>query len=101
MIGGFLIGEMHLYIHHNNVVYHYRADCDSETDLNRSTCSLTDNQRIGIYGGLLGSLTILAVLRAILFFILMLNASRVVHNRMFARVLRAPILFFDTNPVGE
>ena len=78
-----------------------RADCDSETDLNRSTCSLTDNQRIEIYGGLLGSLTILAVLRAILFFILMLNASRVVHNRMFARVLRAPILFFDTNPVGE
>ena len=78
-----------------------RADCDSETDLNRSTCSLTDNQRIGIYGGLLGSLTILSVLRAILFFILMLNASRVVHNRMFARVLRAPILFFDTNPVGE
>ena len=80
---------------------HCRADCDSETDLNRSTCSLTDNQRIGIYGGLLGSLTILAVLRAILFFILMLNASRVVHNRMFARILRAPILFFDTNPVGE
>ena len=80
---------------------HCRADCDSETDLNRSTCSLTDNQRIGIYGGLLGSLTILAVLRTILFFILMLNASRVVHNRMFARVLKAPILFFDTNPVGE
>ena len=80
---------------------HCRADCDSETDLNRSTCSLTDNQRIGIYGGLLGSLTILAALRAILFFILMLNASRVVHNRMFARILRAPILFFDTNPVGE
>ena len=80
---------------------HCRADCDSDTDLNRSTCSLTDNQRIGIYGGLLGSLTIFAALRAILFFILMLNASRVVHNRMFARILRAPILFFDTNPVGE
>ncbi|XP_019860364.1 PREDICTED: multidrug resistance-associated protein 4-like [Amphimedon queenslandica] len=77
------------------------ADCESETNLNRSTCFLSDNERIGIYGGLVGSLTIFAALRAMLFFVLMLNASRVVHNRMFARVLRAPVLFFDTNPVGR
>ena len=79
-----------------------RADCESDTKVNnRSTCFLTDNQRIGIFGGLLGSLITLSTLRAILFFLLMLNASRIVHNRMFARVLRAPILFFDTNPVGK
>ena len=79
-----------------------RADCESDTKVNnRSTCFLTDNQRIGIFGGLLGSLITLSALRAILFFLLMLNASRIVHNRMFARVLRAPILFFDTNPVGK
>ena len=78
-----------------------RADCESETDANRSTCLLSENERIGVYGGLLGSLAIFAALRAMLFFVLMLNASRVLHNRMFARVLRAPVLFFDTNPVGE
>ena len=79
-----------------------RVDCESGTKVNnRSTCFLTDNQRIGIFGGLLGSLITLSALRAILFFLLMLNASRIFHNRMFARVLRAPISFFDTNPVGK
>ena len=78
-----------------------RADCESETNHSRSTCSLNDNQRVGIYAGLVGSLTIFAALRAILFFLLMLNATRVVHNRMFAGILRGPIQFFDNNPVGE
>lgn len=39
-------------------------------------------------------------LRTILFFILLINAARVVHNRMFAKVLRAPVRFFDTNAIG-
>ena len=77
-----------------------RADCESETDLNRSTCFLSDNERIGIYGGLVGSLVIYGTLRSVLIYGLLLNASRVVHNKMFARVLRAPVLFFDTNPIG-
>ncbi|XP_019850009.1 PREDICTED: multidrug resistance-associated protein 4-like isoform X2 [Amphimedon queenslandica] len=77
------------------------ADCESEAGLNRSTCLLSDNERIGIFGGLVGSLSIFTAFRAVLFYVLMLNASRVVHNRMFARVLRAPILFFDTNPIGR
>ena len=81
-------------------INHYRADCDSESDINRSTCSLSNAQRIGVYGGLVGSLFMLSLLRAVLFFLLVLNAARIVHNRMFSRVLRAPILFFDTNPIG-
>ena len=81
-------------------VYHYRADCDSESDINRSTCSLSNDQRIGVYGGLVASLFVSSALRAVLFFLLLLNAARVVHNRMFSRVLRTPILFFDTNPIG-
>ena len=81
-------------------MYCYRADCDSETDINRSTCSLSNEQRIGVYGGLVGSLFVFSALRAVLFFLLVLNAARIVHNRMFSRVLRAPILFFDTIPIG-
>ena len=83
-------------------MYHYRADCDSawEADINRSTCSLSNDQRIGVYSGLIGSLFVLSALRVVLLFLLLLNAARIVHKRMFSRVLRAPILFFDTNPIG-
>ena len=42
----------------------------------------------------MGSLAVLAGLRAALFVLLMLNAARIVHNTMFARILRAPVLFF-------
>ena len=79
-----------------------RAFCASEVNYSSSLlCSLTDNQRIGIYGGFIGSLALFAGLRSTLFFFLMLNSARIVHNKMFARVLRAPILFFDTNPIGK
>uniref|UniRef100_A0A1X7UA79 Uncharacterized protein n=1 Tax=Amphimedon queenslandica TaxID=400682 RepID=A0A1X7UA79_AMPQE len=77
------------------------AYCESDSNDSSSICSLTDNQRIGIYGGLIGSLAVFAGLRSTLFFFLMLNSARIVHNKMFARVLRAPILFFDTNPIGR
>ena len=49
----------------------------------------------------MGSLAVFAGLRAALFFFLMLNAARTVHEKMFARILRAPVLFFDTYPIGE
>ena len=39
--------------------------------------------------------------RTTLFFVLVLRSSRLLHNKMFATVLRAPVLFFDTNPSGE
>ena len=44
---------------------------------------------------------LLSFARTILFFILVLRASRLLHNKMFGAVLRAPVLFFDTNPVGR
>ena len=31
----------------------------------------------------------------------MLNSSTAVHNKMFSKILRSPILFFDTNPIGQ
>ena len=40
-------------------------------------------------------------MRAVLCYLVILAASRSLHNKMLTAVLRAPVLFFDTNPVGE
>ncbi len=55
---------------------------------------------IGIYAGLVGSVWIFSIGRVVLFYFLLLKASRHLHNNMFIAVIRSPILFFDTNPVG-
>jgi len=84
-----------------------RADC-STTNVTllgngtlRSSCLLSTNQRIGIYAGTTAAAILLSFARAITFYFVCVNASRVLHNRMFAAILRAPVLFFDTNPTGE
>jgi len=84
-----------------------RADC-STTNVTllgngtlRSSCLLFTNQRIGIYAGTTAAAILINFARTITFYFLCVNASRVLHNRMFAAILRAPILFFDTNPIGE
>ena len=83
------------------IIIFKRADCESESNLTRSTCNLSNNQRIGVYSGIIGSLIIFGVLRVVLFILLMLNSSTAVHNKMFSKILRSPILFFDTNPIGQ
>ena len=76
----------------------FRGTCGSNTN---GSCNLTTNQRIGVYGGLTASLILTGVGRTTLFFVLLLRSSRLLHNKMFASVLSAPVLFFDTNPSGE
>ena len=66
-----------------------------------SNFDLTTNQRIGIYGGIVMSTFIIAISKAVFSYVTCLNASRNLHNKMFKAILRAPILFFDTNPVGR
>ena len=65
------------------------------------TCFLSRDQRIAIYTGCSVATVLLSFARAILFYFICVNASRVLHNRMFASVLRAPVLFFDNNPIGK
>lgn len=67
---------------------------------NFSTCSFDNDQRRGIYGGLIVALIVFNLLRAIVCYAICVTASRVLHNKMFASVLRAPVFFFDTNPIG-
>ena len=64
-------------------------------------CLISTNQRIAIYTGLTAVALLLNIAKGVLFSYLIVNASRVLHNRMLSSVLRAPVLFFDNNPIGE
>ncbi|CAM9996930.1 unnamed protein product, partial [Ectocarpus fasciculatus] len=44
---------------------------------------------------------VVSLFRAVLTFFSLVKASQRLHNRMLKRVVRAPILFFDSNPVGR
>ncbi|CAM9122833.1 unnamed protein product, partial [Ectocarpus sp. 4 AP-2014] len=44
---------------------------------------------------------VVSLFRAVLTFFSLVKASHRLHNRMLERVVRAPVLFFDSNPVGR
>ncbi|XP_065902754.1 ATP-binding cassette sub-family C member 4-like isoform X2 [Dysidea avara] len=82
------------------------ADSCLPDTVNISTASssdynLTTDQRVGIYGGLVGVTTTLILSRAVLCYLLCFAATSSLHSKMFKSILRTPILFFDTNPVGR
>ena len=54
-----------------------------------------------LYGGLVGGALLLSIIRATAFFNGLINSSKHIHNSMLSAVLKAPVLFFDTNPVGR
>lgn len=53
-----------------------------------------------IYGGLVAVTLVLSFVRVLLFFHVTVNSSDKLHSHMFDAVIRAPIYFFDTNPIG-
>ena len=57
-------------------------------------------QKIAIYSGITAAVIIFNVARIITVSYVAINASRVHHNRALRSLLRAPILFFDTNTLG-
>ena len=59
------------------------------------------HENIYIFSGIIVAVFIFGLVRALLFFKVAVDASQKLHNRMFAKILRAPISFFDTNPVGK
>ena len=58
-------------------------------------------QDIYIYTALIVVLFVSTILRSVSFFAICMRASVRLHNRVFARMLRAPVAFFDTNPAGR
>ena len=54
-----------------------------------------------IYGGLVAASLILSIIRAYIFFLVCLRSSERLHDKMVVALLKAPVLFFDSNPVGR
>ncbi|KAF2351830.1 ABC transporter type 1 transmembrane domain [Trinorchestia longiramus] len=62
---------------------------------------LDTKTNIIVYTSLVGSLFVLSMCRTVLFFVMCMRSSRRLHNKMFAAVIRVPIQYFDTHPIGQ
>ncbi|XP_078347301.1 ATP-binding cassette sub-family C member 4-like [Oculina patagonica] len=60
-----------------------------------------DKTNLTIYGCLVGASLTFAALRAYGFFLVSLRCSERLHDKMVVAILQAPVLFFDSNPVGR
>ncbi|CAL8406691.1 unnamed protein product, partial [Arctogadus glacialis] len=56
---------------------------------------------LGIYGGLTAATLLFGLVRAMLFFYVLVKSTETLHKRMFDTILRAPVHFFDVNPIGR
>ena len=61
----------------------------------------TDRINIGIYDSCVTAAVILATIRAYMFFQVVLRSSESLHDDMVTALLKAPVLFFDSNPIGR
>lgn len=59
------------------------------------------NWYLGIYSGLTVATVLFGIARSLLVFYVLVNSSQTLHNRMFESILKAPVLFFDRNPIGR
>lgn len=62
-------------------------------DLSRDYCIMT-------FSILVGALFLFSLVRCSLFFTICMRSSINLHNRLFECLIRAPITFFDNNPIG-
>jgi len=60
-----------------------------------------DKTNLAIYGCLAGASFVFAILRAYGFLLVSLRCSERLHDKMVVAILQAPVLFFDSNPVGR
>nr|XP_045001464.1 ATP-binding cassette sub-family C member 4 [Jaculus jaculus] len=65
------------------------------------TKTLDLNWYLGIYAGLTVATVLFGIARSLLVFYVLVNASQTLHNKMFESILKAPVLFFDRNPIGR
>lgn len=56
---------------------------------------------IWIYSALIIGSVVLLTIRSFMYYRVCMKASKVMHNKMFANILQAPMRFFDTNPSGN
>ncbi|XP_078346056.1 ATP-binding cassette subfamily C member 4-like [Oculina patagonica] len=61
----------------------------------------TNRTNVGIYVICVIAAVLLTTIRAYAFFLAVLKSSENLHNNMATAILKAPILFFDSNPIGR
>lgn len=49
----------------------------------------------------MGFLFIISLIRGYVFFLLCMRASVSLHDKLFRNLVRAPMKFFETNPIGQ
>ena len=59
------------------------------------------SQDLSIYAYLVGAAFLLLIIRSAAVMNALINSSMSLHNLMLSAVVKAPVLFFDTNPVGR
>ncbi|KAF1544914.1 Multidrug resistance-associated protein 4, partial [Eudyptula minor] len=59
------------------------------------------NFYLGIYAGLTVATILFGIIRSLLVFQVLVNSGQTLHNKMFQSILKAPVLFFDRNPIGK
>ncbi|NXO04289.1 MRP4 protein, partial [Rhinopomastus cyanomelas] len=56
---------------------------------------------LGIYAGLTVATILFGIIRSLLVFQVLVKSGQNLHNKMFQCILKAPVLFFDRNPIGK
>uniref|UniRef100_A0A8C5FVQ0 Cystic fibrosis transmembrane conductance regulator n=1 Tax=Gadus morhua TaxID=8049 RepID=A0A8C5FVQ0_GADMO len=54
-----------------------------------------------VFSGLTAATLLFGLVRAMLFFYVLVKSTETLHKRMFDTILRAPVHFFDVNPIGR
>jgi ATP-binding cassette subfamily C (CFTR/MRP) protein 4 len=70
---------------------------------NNTNVTVPDNNtdfNVAVFSGIIVAVFVFGLLRALMYFKVAVDAAKRLHNRMFGRLLRVPLRFFDTNPVG-
>uniref|UniRef100_A0A8C0FHW5 Multidrug resistance-associated protein 4 n=1 Tax=Bubo bubo TaxID=30461 RepID=A0A8C0FHW5_BUBBB len=54
-----------------------------------------------LISGLTVATILFGIIRSLLVFQVLVNSGQTLHNKMFQSILKAPVLFFDRNPIGR
>ncbi len=60
-----------------------------------------DNTNLTLFACLVGGSFVFGIIRACVFLLISLRCSERLHDKMVVAILQAPVLFFNSNPVGR
>ncbi|CAF4950125.1 unnamed protein product, partial [Rotaria sp. Silwood1] len=93
--------ENYRYRHQNNCTKIINQQINIIHSMNNTEWNEYRNSRFYFYCGIALVLLILSLIRIIIIKLICLNSGRTLHNKMFQRLIRCPISFFDLNPIGR